>query len=475
MNIYIGEPVEYNDMQWPCPDGFHVPTAEDWSWVDDIMGILGLSSWNNWRINLHMPLAGGWDYSASRTNQGTYGSYWSSTSPYSSNKPYWAVYYYIGTSWSADYYWTNHSNAYSIRAFKDSFEKPNSSWTVIKWTLGSAWIFWNQVDWLISITDGSNRKYTMMDKNLWATTVYNNWDTLTQDNMWNMYQRWNNYWFPSTWTLSKTSSTQVNASTYWPWTTNWYYESDTFIKNSTDWSSVTNNNLRWWVSQWTSTKSVEVKNIYIGEYGWKPWSNTVAYYPLTSETTVNDMSGNNRNLTNNNISFWTFNWVDCAYNSTSWRYLSKDLWFKISDNNFTINMWIYKTWWEYAGYAFFWWLESNNKSIGIWLNSTWDFFFAFWYDDLLTSSIYSYNTRYNLICTYNTSTKAQKIYVNGQLSAERTATTWIDLGNTTITLFDSNALNTMYGGISNTIIESTDWTLSQVQDYYSQTKSNYWL
>lgn len=106
----------------------------------------------------------------------------------------------------------------------------------------SAWIYHNSTLWLITIADGSWNDITIADKNLWATTVYNVWDALSQNNCWNYYQRWNNYWFPFTWAVT-TSSSQVDASNYWPWN---YYSSSTFITGSQNWSSNNNKNLWWW-------------------------------------------------------------------------------------------------------------------------------------------------------------------------------------------------------------------------------------
>jgi len=247
-------------MQWPAPDGFHVPLTTEWQWLKTMMDWLGVTTWNNWRINLHIPFAGYRLYSnANLDGQGSYGVYWSS-SPYGSDLSDSARSLYLdsGNVVADDYL----SRAYglSVRCFKDSFEVPTSSWTVINWTLWSAWIFWNQSEWLISITSDWTTWYTIQDKNLWATAVYNNRDGLTQANMWNMYQRWNNYWFQSTWRVSKTSSTQVNAGSYWPWN---YYESSTFIigSNTWWWDYSNNDNLRWWVSQWSWTRFIE-KQIY---------------------------------------------------------------------------------------------------------------------------------------------------------------------------------------------------------------------
>jgi hypothetical protein len=241
--------VDYSAMQWPASDGFHIPLITEWQWLKTIMDWLGLTTWDNWRINLHMPFAGYRSYSSAGLDfKDTSGSYWSS-SPYPAGSNN-ARYLYLFSSYVRADYKDNRAYGFSVRCFKDSYETPTSSWTVVQGTLWSAWIFWNQSQGLISITDWTTG-YTMMDKNLWATTVYNNWNTLTQANMWNMYQWWNNYWFPSTWSVT-TSSTQVNAQNYWPWN---YYSSSTFITWSNDWSSVHNDNLRWGVT-WIQTSTV---------------------------------------------------------------------------------------------------------------------------------------------------------------------------------------------------------------------------
>ena len=253
---------DYSAMRGPCPEGFHVPSATEWQWVNTIMTSLSLTTWDSWRINLHMPFAGYRTYrDVSLGSQGSYGRYLSS-SPYSNSTDNISTLMMNSSSVNANtsFYRTH---GYSMRCFKDSYVSPDSNWTVVQWTLWSAWIFWNQSQWLISITDWTTG-YTMMDKNLWATTVYNDWDTLTQQNMWNMYQWWNNYGFPSTWTITNTSSTKVDASSYWPNTDNWYYSSDTFIFwNANDWSSVRNNDLWGWVTWVISWYKLLHKEFYL--------------------------------------------------------------------------------------------------------------------------------------------------------------------------------------------------------------------
>ena len=258
MNVYIWWAKDYSAMQWPAPEWFHIPLYTEWQWLKTIMDWLSLNTWDKWRINLHMPFAGGRDYSdAVLYNQGSYGNYWSSSFFSASSNLVRSLLLYSST---VNVNFSNYrANGYSVRCFKNSFETPTSSWTIITWTLWWAWIFRNKTNWLISITSNWTTWYTIQDKNLWATTVYNNGNTLTQANMGNIYQWWNNYWFPSTWSVT-TSSTKVNASAYWPWN---YYSSSTFIIRSDDWSSVKNDNLRWWVT-WIVTP-VELQNDYIGE------------------------------------------------------------------------------------------------------------------------------------------------------------------------------------------------------------------
>ena len=120
------------------------------------------------------------------------------------------------------------------------------------WTewITTPWIYHNATDWLISISSDGTNWITIADKNLWATQVYNSGDTLSNANCWYVYQRWNNYWFPYTWSMTVSTGT-VNASSYWPWN---YYSSSTFRYYQSwywYWDSSNNDNL-WWDT--TNTK-----------------------------------------------------------------------------------------------------------------------------------------------------------------------------------------------------------------------------
>jgi hypothetical protein len=94
-----------------------------------------------------------------------------------------------------------------------------------------------------------------MDKNLGATVAgtgkldgqdscvtSNNGTFCWSESIGDYFQRGNNHGFPNSGTDFMSGTVKPDASGYGP-TTNWY-NSDTFIKTGSDWSSVRNDNLR---------------------------------------------------------------------------------------------------------------------------------------------------------------------------------------------------------------------------------------
>ncbi len=251
---------DYSAMRWPAPDGFHVPLSTERQAVYNIWTALWWwsSDWTNFWIALKLPFAGYRSYSyAGVNNQNSDANYWSSTpgNSYSAYRLYFksSRINRMGTSYR--------SNANSVRCFKNSPTMPTSSWTKLYWTsIEAGGIFWSSTDWLISLSSDWQTRITIQDKNLWATQVWNSWDTLSEANCGKYYQRWNNYGFPRTWSVT-TSSVQVDASNYWPWN---YYNSSTFITRSSSpytWDSTDNWNLWWWET-WVQQKPAEVIKVY---------------------------------------------------------------------------------------------------------------------------------------------------------------------------------------------------------------------
>lgn len=245
---------DYSAMRWPCPEGFHVMRTQDFTWLKTIMESLSLTI-SDWSAKLKIPLS--WDYGA------WWSRYWlwerRGFKACDNVNQYWAyIYWSKYPGWAS----TSRKSAHPIRPFKDKYETPTSSRTVIEWTLWSAWIFRDETNWLISITDWTNW-YTITDKNLWATVVFNSGDSESANNVWNYYQWGNNYWF-SYWRSESKSSSQVDASQYWPWN---YYSDNTFRTwaNPAYWDSSINTNLRWWETG-VQQRPAPIKKRY---YGWK--------------------------------------------------------------------------------------------------------------------------------------------------------------------------------------------------------------
>lgn len=90
----------------------------------------------------------------------------------------------------------------------------------------------------ITMTNGP-WSITIADKNLWASVVYEDGDTLSEANCGTYFQWGNNNWFAWTGSVT-TSSTQVDTTGYWPWN---YYTGTDFIIWSDEWSNPSNNNL----------------------------------------------------------------------------------------------------------------------------------------------------------------------------------------------------------------------------------------
>jgi hypothetical protein len=210
--------------------------------------------------------------------------------------------------------------------------------------------------------------------------------------------------------------------------------------------------------------------VYGGERKWKPWANTVAYYPLTSTTTVNDMSGNNRNLTNNWATFWTYQWISCVYwTARRQRINTPSLnWVK------TISLW---TNWS-GNYANsnsnFSVIYADEQATALAYRKYNDYKFQFY--DGVENLINSYitNQRYNLVVTFD---GTAKIYINWQLLWQGTNavqnTGWIFYFMRWV--WTGDTADGYLWWISNIVLENKVRTDQEISDYYNQTKWNYWL
>ncbi len=209
-------------------------------------------------------------------------------------------------------------------------------------------------------------------------------------------------------------------------------------------------------------KEKPLKNAYIGEYR-VPGENTIAYYPLTSETTVNDLSWNNRNLTNyNGVAFGTYAGVDCSYFAWNKMILYNSSFPARWTSSWTFSCWVYTT--------------SNTRQavIVLWNTAATVLFIKLynWYIDG-TSVEVSPNNWHNIVYTVWNNTL--KMYIDGveqysssSYTISNTASIW--LGRATY-----QDTENLYWYLSQVIVENQVRTAEQVAWYYNQTKSQYWI
>lgn len=264
---------DYSAMRWPCPNGFHIPTADNVLMLKNIWRDIW-ARWYWWQGYIEFCnktlLPPAWRQSFNYVPAGQYHVYyrtctstrWQTTSVSSTQ----ALYY---TTSSIEPY--SRTRSLPIRPFKDIPVIPDNTRTTLydgSSTAAWAWIFWNSTLWLVSASSNWTDWITTADKNVWATDVWEAWDTVTSTNSWLYYQWWNNYWFPWVWTWETvtTTSTQTDTTGYWPW--NYYSNSSLYDWVEEDWSSVENNNL-WWYETWIVQLHNAITNTWVTSVNWQ--------------------------------------------------------------------------------------------------------------------------------------------------------------------------------------------------------------
>lgn len=225
----------------------------------------------------------------------------------------------------------------------------------------------------------------------------------------------------------------------------------------------------------------KIQRIYVGSNlvrpsGWTPWSNTLAYRPLTSTTTVNDQSGNNYNLTNTgSVTFWTYKGVDCAYFSWSNKLTTTS--FVSNQQAVTVSCWVYfirngySNNWNYNQFvrrwgwssANFWPYYENNTSTKKIVCSPW------W---IGTKTPTSDSSRMYITVTFNWSNTI-KLYMNWVLDGTNSSATVPSWSRIWVWGYTANNTNVRKWWISEVIVENKVRTDQEIADYYNQTKATY--
>lgn len=214
-------------------------------------------------------------------------------------------------------------------------------------------------------------------------------------------------------------------------------------------------------------------NVYILTDQWAPWKNTVAYYKL--ESNANDFSGNNRNWTQNSMSYTTDGAIQVA--NFNWGYITLPTVWTL--NNVTVNLWFKSTQTTSSEYPMvFLAPTSDNKNLSFALTS--GLVYVYRWNGSSVYSINSWNSLadwqwHNITTTINSTT--QTLYVDGTLKSSGSCSYAIErAGRSALWKNIWNSGNPTYRGyMSKVIIESTVRTPEQIQWYYNQTKSLYWI
>lgn len=213
----------------------------------------------------------------------------------------------------------------------------------------------------------------------------------------------------------------------------------------------------------------ELKNAYIGEYQ----VNTVAYFPLENDYV--DKSNNNISMTKN----WTISFTTLS----SWKKVANFQWWTIYSNNsfmnllpsgYTVSYWYtvnknstyrrnqFYLWWDYSTLEC--WATTLETWWGLWKTK------LYYYGD---NSIWdtSHSGWLNAVITVENHTSV-KMYINWSLyvSHSTTQSSWF-LGIWYSTY--SRDCHNWY--MSEFIVDGKLRTDQEIQDYYNQTKWNYWL
>jgi len=203
-----------------------------------------------------------------------------------------------------------------------------------------------------------------------------------------------------------------------------------------------------------------------------PWEHTVAYYPLTSSSTTNDMktSWTKYNLTSlwNTITYGTYQGVDCADFSWGGKCLKADI---TAIQTLTLSWWFYITQdGTYQGLMLAW--GTAGSLFGSWYNKNLWLAITSWGNPETVGAKVA--TWWHHICITKKSWEGGKLYLDGSynISQNNLTITWNQLviwWHPT----NYNRQDSFYGGASEIIYEDKERTAEEVLDYYDKTKANY--
>lgn len=152
----------------------------------------------------------------------------------------------------------------------ETIQFPDEIVVLYEWDWGR--IIHNKTRREVTLTRSNWEELTIMDRNVWATKYYNESWATANEWYWDLFQWWNNYWFTS---IPSTSKTTVDTTWYsWrnPYSNNVVITSNKHPTTSAfynpDWSYPSNSEL-WWSNtdtdiskQWPCPEWYHIPNVY---------------------------------------------------------------------------------------------------------------------------------------------------------------------------------------------------------------------
>lgn len=208
---------------------------------------------------------------------------------------------------------------------------------------------------------------------------------------------------------------------------------------------------------------------------WKPWANTLAYYKF--ENNLNDSSWNSHTLTNS----WTISYDNNSVVLASDAYLYCNNFSDTFNHDRTISVWIYITSRASDNSIYFSkWTWAIRQQLMEWVTKTWYSGMWFYGEDINWTTATSLNTWYNIISTYNYSTRKYNNYVNAvnditwTLSAQYSLPAWTRFNIWAIANDVNNTGYRVYWKLTEYIIEKKEWTQTDATNYFNETKWRFW-
>lgn len=216
------------------------------------------------------------------------------------------------------------------------------------------------------------------------------------------------------------------------------------------------------------------------DFWWKPWTDTIAYYPFDSINQNNDTSWNGKNLTISWITYGTYAGVDCWYVQWLWyndtltsalSEITMNCWFNMqtksqhycllmglkwgtlnTDTDYFFYMWDF----DWRPTNWFWlqanlWPDTSGNLFGLWNWVPWSTWT--WYNGCITRDWSTVKIYLNWVLQNSGSYTYQAI--------RKYLMIWWKANDTKVYM-------------SRIIFEKKWWDWQKILDYFNKTKSNFW-